>query len=413
MKSPASLPQFVGISRGKKDHPETFIEWPFFVILTLVFVFLYAQSLYSNAGLREPLRWTIFSLLMVAHLLLHWLCVRLQKWARVAVYVVVQCILVFVIAGMSASVAMILGLYIGLIGELIGLLQEKPRWRVAVIAALLGLSFLNYILLVERPGWYWWLLAMLPMTFFVAVYVTLYSRQSEARRQAQTLLGELESANRQLTEYAARVEDLTIAEERQRMARELHDTLSQGLAGLILQLEAVDAHLSGSRLERARSILEQSMQTARETLSEARQAIDNLRQPSDQNLTEAVRHEAERFTRSAGIACEPQIDIRLEVPQLAAEAAIRAITEALTNIVRHARASQVSLRLTGLEESLEIEICDDGVGFDPEAIQAGHYGLLGMRERVRLAGGSFDVRSKPGKGTRITISFPLEQGPHA
>ena len=79
------------------------------------------------------------------------------------------------------------------------------------------------------------------------------------------LLAELETANRQLTEYAARVEDLTIAAERQRMARELHDTLSQGLAGLILQLEAADAHLAANRPERARGILEQSMEKARGT----------------------------------------------------------------------------------------------------------------------------------------------------
>jgi len=151
----------------------------------------------------------------------------------------------------------------GLIGETIGLLREKSRWLVAAVAGLLGLSFLNYLLLEGRGEWYWWLLATLPMTFFVAVYVILYSRQAEARQQAQLLLKDLETANRQLTEYAARVEDLTIANERQRMARELHDTLSQGLAGLILQLEAADAHLVGNRPERVRAILQQSMEKAR------------------------------------------------------------------------------------------------------------------------------------------------------
>jgi len=104
------------------------------------------------------------------------------------------------------------------------------------------------------------------------------------------LLAELESANRQLTEYAARVEDLTIAAERQRMARELHDTLSQGLAGLILQLEAADAHLAADRPERARGILEQSMEKARGTLKEARQVIDDLRQPAGHDLAGRRRH---------------------------------------------------------------------------------------------------------------------------
>jgi two-component system, NarL family, sensor histidine kinase YdfH len=210
-----------------------------------------------------------------------------------------------------------------------------------------------------------------------------------------------------LTEYAARVEDLTIASERQRMARELHDTLSQGLAGLILQLEAVDAHLAGSRPERARSILQQSMEKARETLSEARQVIDDLRQPAGRDLIEAVRQEAGRFTDATGVTCEPLIVGAVEVSESIGETVVRALSEALTNVARHARARNVSVRLRMLGIELELQICDDGVGFDPETIQAGHYGLLGMRERVRLVGGKCDVKSEPGKGTCVTLKFPV------
>jgi NarL family two-component system sensor histidine kinase YdfH len=208
------------------------------------------------------------------------------------------------------------------------------------------------------------------------------------------------------------VEDLTIANERQRMARELHDTLSQGLAGLILQLEAADAHLAGDRPERARGILQQSMEKARGTLAEARQAIDDLRQPAERDLAEAVSQEAERFTDATGIPCEPLIELAIEIPELVSETAIRAISESLTNVARHSRAKNVTLRLTGNDKGLEIEICDDGVGFDPAAVEAGHYGLLGMRERVRLAGGSLEVRSEPGKGACILIRFPLEGDSH-
>jgi len=408
MKKLSSLLRRLPISRGKKDRSETFMEWPFFLILTFAFAFVYIQSIFSNAALREPARLILFTVLMNVHIALHWLSARLMKWSRVAVYVVVQCALAFVVVYLAANIAPLLALYMGLIGETIGLLREKPRWMIAAVVALLGLSFLNYILLVGRADWYWWLLAMLPMTFFVAVYVTLYSRQAEARRRALLLLKELEVANRQLSEYAAQVEDLTLTTERQRMARELHDTLSQGLAGLILQLEAVDAHLAGDRTERGRSILRQSMEKARGTLAEARQAIDNLRQPAERDLAEAVRQEAERFTNATGIPCEPEIDIPIDIPDLVSETSVRAISEGLTNVARHAKAKNVTLRLTGIEKGLEIEICDDGVGFDPQAVQAGHYGLLGMRERVRLAGGRLEVRSESGKGTCITLRFPLE-----
>lgn len=395
------------IFHERKDRPENLTEWPFFTILTFVFAFVYIQSLFSNLALREPLRLVSFTVLMNVHIILHWLSPRLQKWSQVAVYLVIQCVLAFVIVYLAGNIGAFLGLYMGLIGETIGLLREKLRWLVTAITVLLGFSFLNYILLFGNKGWYWWLLAILPGAIFVAVYVTLYTSQAEARQQAQSLLKDLEAANRQLSEYAARVEDLTIANERQRMARELHDTLSQGLAGLILQLEAADAHLAGNRPERARGILQQSMEKARGTLAEARQAIDDLRQPADRDLVQAIMQESARFTNATGIPCEPQINVKMDIPELVTETSIRAVSEALTNIARHAQANNATLRLTAVEKELEIEIKDDGVGFDPEAIQSGHYGLLGMRERVRLAGGSFEVYSMPGKGTQLVIRFPL------
>jgi two-component system, NarL family, sensor histidine kinase YdfH len=409
MKPSRNLLERIRISRREKGHPEIPMEWPFFLILTAAFVFVYFQVVLSNAAMRQPGRLILFTILMVVHITLHWLSMRMLKWDQVAAYLVIQSALAFSIVTLGGSVGPLLALYMGLIGETIGLLGQKPRWRIIAVAAILGLSLLNYILQVSRTEWYWWFLAMLPMTFFVIVYVILYTRQSDANARARELLAELAAANRQLTEYAARVEDLTIATERQRMARELHDTLSQGLAGLILQLEATDAHLTADRPERARAILEQSMEKARGTLREARQAIDDLRQPAGHNLAEAAGQEAERFTRATGIACEPVIELQAILPEGVSETAVRAISEGLTNIARHARASHASLRLSEAGQELEIEMRDDGVGFDPQTVQPGHYGLLGMRERVRLAGGRLDIQSEAGKGTCILIRFPLEQ----
>ena len=136
------------------------------------------------------------------------------------------------------------------------------------------------------------------------------------------------------------------------------------------------------------------MEKARGTLREARQAIDDLRQPKGQNLAEAIEQEAERFTLATGIACEPSIELQAMIPEATAETAIRAISEGLTNIARHAQAKQVSLRMAEAGEELEIEIRDDGIGFEPQAVQPGHYGLLGMRERVRLAGGGWISRAR-------------------
>jgi len=408
MKPSPSLFQRLRIFGGKKDNPETTMEWPFFLILSAAFVFVYFQAVFSNAALRVPVRLILFTVLMAAHIALHWLSIRVLQWHREGIYLVVQGGLAFAIVSLGGSIGPLLALYMGLIGETIGLLGEKPRWRIIAVAAFLGLSLLNYILQVSRTEWYWWFVAMLPMTFFVVVYVVLYSRQAEARRQAQLLLRDLEGANRQLTEYAARVEDLTIAAERERMARELHDTLSQGLAGLILQLEAADAHLAANHPERARGILEQSMEKARDTLRKARQAIDALRQPAGGDLAEAIDQEVERFNQATGAACEPSIELKEGISETVSDTAIRVISEGLTNIARHARARNVTLRVSDAGGEMAIEIKDDGLGFDPQAVQAGHYGLLGMRERVRLAGGRLEVQSEAGKGTCILIHLPLD-----
>ncbi len=172
---------------------------------------------------------------------------------------------------------MIFALFMGLIGEAIGLLRIT-RWGLLAMAYYLVLAMVNFVLITDISQLGGWLLGAIPLVLFVVIYVTLYIRQHEAREQAQNLLKELEAANQQLSEYAAQVEDLTIATERQRLARDLHDTLSQGLAGLILQLEAVDANLKNERQDRAVEILQQSMEHARATLADARLAISDLRE---------------------------------------------------------------------------------------------------------------------------------------
>ncbi len=163
------------------------------------------------------------------------------------------------------------------------------------------------------------------MVVFVVIYVTLYMRQNEAREQAQSIAAELETANRQLSDYAAQVEDLTIANERQRMARELHDTLSQGLAGLILQLEAADAHLTNNRNDKAQSIINNAMKQARVTLADARRAIDDLRQPSLDDLDSALRREIDRFTDATGIPALFHSDPTPPLPAPVTETLIRTL----------------------------------------------------------------------------------------
>jgi NarL family two-component system sensor histidine kinase YdfH len=382
-----------------------------FAIILMLAMFVW--SFFLTPSLHQPAYFIPFTGLFAVHIFIHWQFPRAARHPRwLAGYTLVQGILAFGVTYLSGNVGMVFCLFMALIGELLAIYHVTVRGILAAVYFLV-LAFANFVLRVGLQQAGWFALGTIPTIIFVAIYVILYTRQAQANARAQELLADLEAANRQLSEYAARVEDLTIAAERQRMARELHDTLSQGLAGLILQLEAVDAHLAGGRAGRARDILQGTMERARAALTDARRAIDDLRRSAPPDLKAAAREEVDRFTAATGIPCTAGIDLTAEVPETISEVALRAIAESLTNIARHARAHSASLRLVAVEDALEVEVCDDGIGFDPALVEAGHYGLLGMRERVRLAGGSFEVHSGTGRGTRIKIRFPLEKAAHA
>lgn len=384
-------------------------ERPFFLFMTLILAGMYVYILFSTPELRQPGLFILYTLLTITHIGLHWLAPLLETRLKlVPFYIILQGALAFTITYLSNNQGMVFALYLALIGEAFGILRMSA-WGYPAIAYYLLLSLVNYRMIVGWEYMGWWAIGTLPIVIFIAIYVTLYSRQSEARARAQALLEDLQVANRQLADYAAQVEDLTIANERQRMARELHDTLSQGLAGLILQLEAADAHLSKNHPQRAQEIVQQAMERARATLSDARQAIGDLRQESSGvgDLGDSIRHEVEHFTQATGLPCEVEINLPERVSKEIYDPVLRAVSEALANIARHAHASQASVHLAPQNDHLLVEICDDGRGFDPNAAQPGHYGLLGMRERIRLAGGTLQIQSNSQNGTQLLISFPL------
>ena len=391
-------------------------ERPFYWILTVAMIIIYGSAVVGLGPLRAPAHLVPFTLLMIIHTALHWLSARMAKpaWRRWRTgYVAGQAALAFILNLMAPGVGLLLGLYMALIGETFGIYAET-NWKWLAILGYMGLSIINYLVFSTWRDLVWWALAFLPMTAFVTVYVSVYTQQTQARHQAQALSRQLEAANRQLTEYAAQVEDLTRAAERQRMARELHDTLAQGLAGLILQLEAVNSHLANGKPERAQAIVQQAMSRARTTLADARRAIDDLRaEAAAADLAAAVQAEADRFTAATGLPCEVAQALPEPLSEGAREQALRAVAEALTNVARHAQAGHVWVRLAGEAEGLTVEVRDDGCGFDPGLIAAGHYGLLGLRERARLAGGTLEIASAPRQGTTLRLWLPAGEAPAA
>lgn len=379
----------------------------FFWFMTLILTGLTIFTIVSQENLHSLRKIIPIVLLMTVHIILHWMLrYFLNRRGWTIGYMLVQGAITAVIILITKNSGVALGLTLALLGESIGVYGVTKRGVFAGFYYFcISLGF--YIWIVGFQEIIWWLIATIPMIVFVVLYVELYSRQSRANEKAQELLTELETTNRQLTEYAAQVEDLTIASERQRLARELHDTLSQGLAGLILQLEAVDANLAGGKTERSRQIVQQAMESARKTLSEARSAIDDLRQGQLTGCSEDLEKKVSQFISTTGIPCDFQCDLSECLTSSVADAVVGVVTESLMNITRHAKATQVSVKVDVCDGMLELEIHDDGCGFDPLAVpNTGHYGLIGMKERVSLVNGTIEVISQPGAGTEIKVRIP-------
>jgi len=393
----------------KTDELEEKETIPFFIIVIVVMIFLYAMTLYTNPWLRHPPALIVFSAGMSLHTCLHWMFrIFSRQPKRAVVYFCFQSLLASMLILYTGEMTLVFGLYLALLGEEAGLFRGIKS---VVIIVLVNVFLIITTLLVRQStdGFnVFFLVGFIPMILFVIIYVTLYSRQLEARLKAQELLAELEQANMKLSMSNARVEELTREKERQRIARELHDTLAQGLSGIILQLEAVTAYLEADNPGRAGEIIDMSMMKARQTLSEAREVIDDLRnqQPENWSLRNFIYAEAAAFRLKSGMSFSIDIDADYCDRPEHGQHLIKIIAEGLGNCAEHSKADNVSLRLSGSGEEFVLKISDDGKGFDPESVEGGHYGLLGMRERAQILGGELIVESIPGRGTELIVAVP-------
>jgi signal transduction histidine kinase len=219
---------------------------------------------------------------------------------------------------------------------------------------------------------------------------------------------ELQEANRKLVLYANTLEQLTESRERNRIARELHDTLTHTLSSVAVQLEGVKS-LWESDPETSRSMLEQSLAVTRSGLTETRKAIQALRASplDDLGIHLALRELAHTAAERGGFEVRLDFPDRLgEISQQQETCIYRVTQEGLENIVRHAMATQVTICLRKEGDSLALTIEDDGIGFEPEAAgQEGHFGLRGLYERAEMAEGQLSIESEGGKGTRLRLEF--------
>jgi signal transduction histidine kinase len=257
-------------------------------------------------------------------------------------------------------------------------------------------------------------LSILPITLLgialsalLGQWITRVVRQSKERAE---LIKELHRNREQLARFS---HEAGIAAERERLAREIHDTLAQGLTSIISLVEAAESELDDSP-GRAHRHLNLAGEAAKESLSEARDFVAALTPATlrDGSLSEAVRRQGDMLARQTGLTVHSAVGGTEQLLPMAIQVVLlRTTQEALANIRKHANAELVDLILYYAAGEVRLVVTDDGQGFGPSRPDAGGFGLPGMRARVAKIGGTTTVTASPGEGTTIEVTVPLEGDP--
>ncbi|MEV4514400.1 sensor histidine kinase [Dactylosporangium sp. NPDC049525] len=303
----------------------------------------------------------------------------------------------------------------------------RGRWRYAGVVAtamISAIAFMGGLANISGDGLWWAWLAVGAVSSVLAGAVFYFTEMAEHRNDRQKqALAELHKANVKLetalAENAAlhaqlmvHAREAGVLDERQRMAREIHDTLAQSLAGILTQLQAAEQTLDQPAA--VRQHMTNAMNLARESLTEARQTVHAV-QPAalaEARLPDAIGEVARRWSEvnlidaaltTTGDARPMHTDVEV--------ALLRTAQEALANVAKHARASRVGLTLSYMEDLVTLDVRDDGVGFEPNARRVNGardqgFGLVGMRQRVQRLAGRLEIESEPGGGTAISATVP-------
>ena len=246
-------------------------------------------------------------------------------------------------------------------------------------------------------------IAIIRTISFVAVGYFISALVSRLREQRESL----QKANADLTHYASTLEQLAVSRERNRLARELHDTLAHSLTAISVSLETAKAYFDIDSKE-TRALIDKSLDATRKGIDETRRALKALRSSDlvDLGLRLAVKKAAE--SAAARFNLDLELTLQDPIPSLSPDVEqtiLRVTQEAIENLTKHSRAKKFGIQLfSNGRTTLIVE--DDGIGFDMRSREAsGHFGLVGMRERAELSGGTLKVESDKGKGTRVVLTI--------
>ncbi len=284
-----------------------------------------------------------------------------------------------------------------------------PLWGVGVITGVIFL--LLSISLAMSDSWTAAIqtgLSILVGLVFIIIFTRIAAREYIARLEVERLAGELQDANQKLRAYAVQAEELATMQERNRLAREIHDSLGHYLTVVNVQLEAAKTVLARDP-DRALSAIEKAQTFTKNGLADVRRSVAALRASllDTVELPEAIEPLLDEC-RAGGLSA--QLTITGTPVTLASQTKLtlyRVIQEGLTNVQKHAQAGRVDVTLDYATPGVvHLSITDDGSGMAKQQKTEG-FGLLGIRERVNLLGGSIETRSRPGQGFTLIVEIPI------
>lgn len=396
---------------GAAVYERTIIGWhiAFWVMLGLSGAAALAERLTSGERIAYL---GLLALLGLAYALLGGPAASTRDRARSHAYRVVLCLVAGAMAAFYPEAMLILFIAF----PQVWLLSERTAEGV-VFSILIVASVTTGVL--SSTGWSVgalveilpWMAISLGTSLVLGLWIAKVINQSEERAD---LLAELESTR---DELAAAHHATGVVAERERMAREIHDTLAQGFTSIVMLAETASTQLTRDRPDLTAGQLALIEATARDNLAEARALVAAFSPAAlgEGTLGDAIRRLASRFTAETGV----RIDVELEPNEETVAALhagqqvvlLRAAQEALTNVRKHARASRVSIVVSArADEAAAIEVRDDGTGFEPTGPLHAGFGLAGMRGRVEEAGGTVLVDSEPGRGTWVRVRVPAAAG---
>lgn len=324
------------------------------------------------------------------------------------IYFIIQLVLISLIILLSQGIGNLFWL---LLLPIAGQSLDLPRWGTLLVCMAIPL-LLGGLLLYAGSTWVFAqqvVLSISTAVLFVLIFTHIADREWVARLEVERLARELQEANQQLRHYAGQVEEMATIQERNRIAREIHDSLGHYLTTINMQLNAAQAILKKEPV-RAQDALGKAQRLTQDGLQEVRHSVAALRESAAEkrpfltNIDQLIE-ESQRsgLVVERHIAGQPfALDLKIE------RSLYRAVQEGLTNTRKHGRASRIEIKLDYSQpQQIQLVIQDNGVGSDPPVTNGSGFGLLGLRERIQLLGGQMQVDTAPQAGFRLNIVIPL------